>query len=53
MMKGTYAFYVEKDIEKAKVFYHQAMVCAHSFGEFDLENKIKKEMEKHIKIKWT
>ena len=24
-----------------------------SFGEFDLENKIKKEMEKHIKIKWT
>jgi|GEM_PF-19886 len=52
MMKGTYAFYVEKDIEKAKVFYHQAMVCAHSFGEFDLENKIKKEMEKHIKIKW-
>lgn len=53
MMKGAYAFYVEKDIEKAKVFYHQAMVCAHSFGEFDLENKIKKEMEKHIKIKWT
>lgn len=49
MMKGTYAFYVEKDIEKAKVFYHQAMVCAHSFGEFDLENKIKKEMEKHFK----
>ena len=49
MMKGTYAFYVEKDIEKAKEFYHQAMVCAHSFGEFDLENKIKKEMEKHFK----
>ena len=40
---------VVKDIEKAKVFYHQAMVCAHSFGEFDLENKIKKEMEKHFK----
>lgn len=53
MMKGTYAFYVEKDIEKAKVYYNQAMICAHSFGELDLENKIKKEMEKHIKIKWT
>ena len=54
MMKGTYAFYVEKDIEKAKVYYNQAMICAHSFGELDLENKIKKEMEKHLKkIKWT
>ena len=54
MMKGTYAFYVEKDIEKAKVYYNQAMICARSFGELDLENKIKKEMEKHIKKnKWT
>lgn len=49
MMKATYVLFVDNNLEKATKLFNQAIICAQSFSDIVLEERISYEMKKHLK----